>query len=329
MIGTTGSNEQSSAAPPRLAVIDLRRFTQGDAAIRAGFAREVGQALRDEGAFLLVNSGLARAVSERALEQARRFFALPEAERRRSERRELMGQRGYTSLGREHARGYPVPDQKEFFSVGRELRDTTLLGYPPNLWPALPEFKPALVEMFRALDACSQVLLRACAAFLGEPEDRLAGMSRDGDALLRLIHYPPPDPGAPPGAMRAAAHQDVNLLTLLCDDSAEGVELLRTDGSWLPVRAERGQLLVTSGDMLEHLTNGLVRSATHRITNPADSGPDRYSLPFFVHPRNDVDLAPLASCLALTGGTARWGAIRAGELVRRRLAEIGLGLSSS
>lgn len=314
-----------SSSPPTPRVLDLRRFTLGDAAARTAFGREVGEALREDGAFLLVNHGLPRAASERVLSEARRFFGLPEGEKRRSERRELMGQRGYTSLGREQAVGHPVPDLKEFFSVGRELRDATLLGYPPNLWPALPEFKPAVLEMFRALDLCSQALLRALALFVGEPEDRLASLARDGDALLRLIHYPPVDPTAPPGAMRCAAHQDVNLLTLLCDDSAEGVELLRGDGSWMPVRAERGQVLVTSGDMLEHLTNGLVRSATHRITSTTDQTQPRYSLPFFVHPRNDVDLSPFTTCLALTGGSPRWGAIRAGELVRQRLAAIGLG----
>jgi isopenicillin N synthase-like dioxygenase len=304
-------------------VVDLRRFTQGDATSRAAFAQEVGEALRDAGLFLLANHGVPRALIERVHAQAARFFALPAEEKRKTERRELAGLRGYTSLGRERARDHTVPDLKEYFSVGRELRDATLLGYTPNMWPALPGFKEPLLELFAALDACAQALLRALAGFLGEPEERLVAMCREGDSLLRVIHYPPAGPDAPAESMPSAAHEDVNLLTLLVDESHEGLELLQRDGTWLPVQAGRGRIAVLPGDMLQLLTNGLVRSATHRVRSPT-AVPRGISLPFFAHPRHEVDLSPLASCVARTGGTPRWAGIRAGELLRQRLAELGL-----
>jgi isopenicillin N synthase-like dioxygenase len=149
-------------------------------------------------------------------------------------------------------------------------------------------------------------------------------MARDGNTLLRIIHYPPVPEDAPAAAVRAAAHEDINLITLLCEATAGGLELLTREGTWLPIQAQPGQIIVDSGDMIQNLTNGLLRSTTHRVTNPGNNRERRFSMPFFVHPRSEVDLSPLPGCLAHTGGQPQYPSLSAGEYLLQRLREIGL-----
>ncbi|MCS7292530.1 MAG: 2OG-Fe(II) oxygenase family protein [Gloeomargarita sp. SKYBB_i_bin120] len=139
-----------------------------------------------------------------------------------------------------------------------------------------------------------------------------------------MAHYPPLPAGLPPGILRAAPHTDINLITLLCGATSEGLELQQRDGTWWPVPVLPEALVVDSGDMLQWLTNGLLRSTTHRVMNPTGQNVSRYSLPFFVHPRPEVELTPLPACVARTGGDARFGRITAGEYLHQRLQEIGV-----
>jgi isopenicillin N synthase-like dioxygenase len=175
------------------------------------------------------------------------------------------------------------------------------------------------------LDACAEQLLTAVSLFLGEPESLLAEMAANGETILRIIHYPPPPADAPPQSMRAAPHEDINLITLLCEATSPGLELLQRDGSWLPIQPLPGQIIVDAGDMLQHLTNGLLKSTTHRVTNPDNDRERRFSMPFFVHPRPEVDLTPLDSCVARSGGQRRFPPLTAGDYLAIRLQEIGLG----
>jgi isopenicillin N synthase-like dioxygenase len=186
------------------------------------------------------------------------------------------------------------------------------------------EFRPLLTRLYQQLDQCAAKLLEATALYLDEPRGSLAEMARGGNTILRVIHYPPIPPSAPPASVRAAAHEDINLITLLCEATAGGLELLTREGEWIPVRTGPGQIVVDSGDMLQNLTNGLLRSTTHRVGNPDDSRLRRFSMPFFVHPRAEVDLTPLPGCLARTGGEAKFPPITAGEYLLQRLREIGL-----
>jgi isopenicillin N synthase-like dioxygenase len=186
--------------------------------------------------------------------------------------------------------------------------------------------------LYARLDACALQLLEAVSLFLGEPAARVRQVAELGNTILRLIHYPPlPEidrPRVQPGSMRAAPHEDINLITLLCEATEPGLELLRRDGTWLPVQAVPGQIVVDAGDMLQNLTNGVLRSTTHRVVNPTGagkgSGERRLSMPFFVHPRSEVSLEPLASCLARCGGERRYPSITAGAYLDQRLREIGL-----
>jgi len=291
------------------------------------FAAQIGSALHDLGFFALVNHGVDQSLIDGTYRVVEQFFLMPEERKRAYEDLQLKGQRGFTRFGREHAKNHPTPDLKEFWHVGRELPpDHPLAGvYPANLWPVeFAEFKPLLSVLYQRLDACAAKLLEAVGLYVGEPRNRISEMARDGNTILRVIHYPPVPPDAPAAAMRAAAHEDINLITLLCEATAGGLELLTREGTWLPIEAMPGQIIVDSGDMLQNLTNGLLRSTTHRVTNAGNSRERRFSMPFFVHPRSEVDLTPLPRCVERTGGEQRYPAISAGEYLFQRLREIGL-----
>ncbi len=295
----------------------------------ADFVDTVGRALEDIGFFAVAGHDLPESLMTRAYEAARRFYALPDAVKQRYHRAGARGQRGFTGFGTEHAKGSRAPDLKEFWQIGRVgVADDHPVHRPygPNLWPddEVPDFRHAMTELYRRLDALGARLLEACAAYVGEPPGAFRDLCTDSDTIVRVIHYPPVPPDAPPGAVRSAAHEDINLITLLSGATAEGLELQRHDGTWMPVHTALDTIVVDAGDMLQNLSNGLYRSTTHRVVNPADTSTDRFSMPCFIHPRKDADLTPLASCVARTGGARRYPAISAGAYLDQRLREIGL-----
>lgn len=309
-------------SPQTIPVADLTAFTCGDREQQQTFVRSSGAALEQIGFFALTGHGVDVEVIRSAYHVAAQLFALPEESKRRYEVPQLQGQRGFISFGQEHAKGSTIADLKEFWHVGPEGSELEL----SNLWPQeVPEFRSVMLELYRQLQICAQHLLRALARYLGEPETYLAESIEGGSTILRVIHYPPIPPDAPTQSMRAAPHEDINLITLLCEATSMGLEIQQRDGSWLPIQAIPGQIIVDSGDMLQQLTNGLFKSTTHRVTNPADDRQRRFSMPFFVHPRASVDLTPLPSCIARTGGEVRFPTITAGAYLAQRLQEIGLG----
>lgn len=305
--------------PQSIAVLDLDQFHR-DEASAARFVSALGDALADTGFFALENHGVDRGLIDRAYAAAEDFFSRPEAEKLRYERPELKGQRGFVRFGREKAKDHSTPDLKEFWHVGRDTPEG-----PANLWPDAPaDFRPAFTELYAALDRCAASLLQAVSLYLGEPRRLLPEAARGGSTILRIIHYPPIPEGAPAQSMRAAPHEDINLITLLCEATAGGLELLNRQGEWVPIQAVSGQIVVDAGDMLQNLTNGLLRSTTHRVVNPDNSRERRFSMPFFVHPRPEVPLDPLPSCVARTGGEEKYPRWTAGEYLLQRLKEIGL-----
>ena len=174
------------------------------------------------------------------------------------------------------------------------------------------------------MEALAQHLLSACSRYLGKPEDWLPNMSHEGNTIMRMIHYPPLDENTPEGAVRSAAHEDINFITLLVTATADGLEVMDHDGSWIQVQGDQDAIIVDSGDMLQNLTNGLFKSTTHRVVNPKESNSRRYSMPMFVHPRNEIDLTPHPDFVELTGGQAKYASISAGDYLHQRLKEIGL-----
>jgi isopenicillin N synthase-like dioxygenase len=301
-----------------LPTVDYRAFASGDASRRDEFCRAFGEGLRDFGFGVVAHHPIGAERIARAFALTERLFALPEAEKRGHVVPESVGNRGYVPFGGERAVGARVADLKEYWHVGRDEPDSGLL---PNAWPAsLPELRAELVALHRDFEETARVLLRAVALYLGLPEEHLAAMTVGGDSVLRLIHYPPVPDDAPVGAVRAAAHEDVNLITLLAEGTTGGLEVLTTDGAWLPVRSLDGQLVINAGDMLQRVTHGLVRSTTHRVVNPSGVNRSRFSIPFFTHPRHDVMLAPMAPPAGWRG--PELASVRAGDFLAERLHAI-------
>jgi isopenicillin N synthase-like dioxygenase len=281
---------------------------------RRDFGEGIGRSLSETGFFILENAPIDRELVDRAYQVSAEFFALPESVKRAYCLPELKGQRGFTPFGQEHAKDSPHGDLKEFWHVGNSV-------LRQNLTPTeLPEFPRVLNELYGQLDACGQVILGAIAAFLQEPIESI--YQSGGDSILRVIHYPPVSETAPPLSLRAAAHEDINLITLLPTATASGLELLH-EGQWMAIEAPPGSLIVDSGDMLQWRTNGRLKSTTHRVVNPDNSRDQRFSMPFFVHPHPSMDLTPLASCVV--DGNAKFPPIAAGTYLQQRLTEIGLG----
>lgn len=309
-----------------ISVLDLSDFTAGGGG-RAAFIQNLGEALQNLGFFVLVNHGVEQRLIDAAYSAAEAFFALSEPTKLRYELAETHGQRGFVRFGREHAKDQPAPDLKEFWHIGREPVAQLPTGNLTNIfWPKeVPQFRPVMQALYQQLEVCATHLLAACAIYLEQPPDFFAAQAREGNTLLRVIHYPPIPPEVEPNRLRAAPHEDINLITLLCEATTPGLELLRPDGTWLPIAAVPGQIVVDTGDMLQALSNGLLKSTTHRVTNPANNRDRRFSMPFFVHPQPDFDLTPRAECVARTGGRVMFPAQSAGEYLGRRLEEIGLG----
>lgn len=299
-----------------IAVLDLGDWACGGAAADR-FAAALREALEDTGFVAVEGHGVDADTIASAYEAFARFFALPEAAKRACVAGE-GGARGHTPFGREHAKDASVADLKEFFHVGRER-------YAPNVWPReIPELAERALALYDALDRCGARLLAALERGYALAPGTLSDMVRDGNSVLRALRYPPLPPSIEPGALRAAPHEDINLITLLCEASDAGLEILGRDGRWLPVEAPPGRIVVDAGDMLCRVTGGVVPATTHRVVNPEPcEGGERYSLPFFAHPRPECSLHVLER-FASAERLAAHPPITAGEYLEERLREIGL-----
>ncbi|MEC7523356.1 MAG: 2-oxoglutarate and iron-dependent oxygenase domain-containing protein [Myxococcota bacterium] len=263
------------------------------------FEAQLGNALRDLGFVAVEDHGIPQRVFDDVYADFARFFALEEAAKRRYERPDEGRARGYTSFGVEHAKDRAVPDLKEFFHVGREADPDhpRRKGLMANQWPEqIPGLRAHTLALFEALDRVAARLLAAVGGHLGVERDRLPDLARDGNSVLRVIHYPVCDGFDAPGAMRAAEHEDINLMTLLPPSPQSGLELLTRDGEWLPIHAIEGQIIVDTGDMMSRITNGALPATTHRVVNPDGEPEARYSMPFFVHPHVEATLEVLPPC---------------------------------
>lgn len=306
-------------------VIDLHDFTHGTPAEQERFVRTWGDGLREFGFCTVDHHEVPLELVHRVFEVAQRFFTQPAELKRQYILQGTGGARGYTAFGKERAVGAKAHDLKEFWHVGQEDVGPELAKlYPRNVWPSeVPEFQSTMLEVYRSLERCASHLLQATALYLDMPRHYFADMAVHGNSVLRLIHYPPVPADAEPEAVRAAAHEDINLITLLCEATSGGLELLTRDGKWLPIKSLDGQIVADSGDMLQWATNAVIPSTTHRVVNPDPSVNEaRYSMPFFVHPRPEVVLDPKPFVTA--DRPAKYQPITAHEYLTQRLREIGL-----
>jgi isopenicillin N synthase-like dioxygenase len=310
--------------------LDLADFTGGDPIKREKFVADLGTAYKDIGFVAIRNHYLTDDLSARLYDVIKRFFALPDSAKQRYEIEGLAGQRGYIGKGKEHAKGRNTGDLKEFYHVGQEVLDGDPIKkeYPDNIWPTeLPEFESIALDVYQRLEQTGVQMLRAIALYLQLPENYFDQRVKHGNSILRPIHYFPienPD-AVPADAVRAAEHGDINLITLLMGASADGLQVLRRDGKWIPITALPEQLVVNVGDMLERLTNKKLKSTIHRVVNPPRSqmNKPRYSIPFFMHPRSEMSLAALPGCVD-EANPKMWDDITAGDFLNQRLREIGL-----
>jgi len=317
--------------PDHIPSLDLADFRSGDPTRKAAFVQALGAAYQSIGFVALKNHGLSDAQTKDLYADVQQFFQLEDGAKQAYEVPELAGQRGYIGKGKEHAKGRNTGDLKEFYHVGQEVLDETdpvRHEYPANIWPQeVPRFEQSTMKAYRTLEAAGQDVLRAIALYLELPENYFDDKVRHGNSILRPIHYFPienPD-AVPADAVRAAEHGDINLITLLMGASADGLQVLRRDGQWIAITALPDQIVVNVGDMLQRLTNGVLKSTIHRVVNPAREkmNTSRFSIPFFMHPRSEMSLAALAHCVT-PDNPKREADITAGEFLNERLIELGL-----
>ena len=292
-----------------------------------GFAEKLGSSFEEYGFAILSDHGIPNELIHRAEEKAKAFFALPEEVKRKYLIPGGGGARGYTPFGIETAKGHKAHDLKEFWHVGRDLPQGHKFRdhMPDNLWPAeVPSFKDTFQELFATFDRAGLKVLKAIARYLKIDEDYFEDAVREGNSVLRALHYPP-QREATGEHIRAGAHEDINAITLLLGAEEAGLELLTKDGRWIPVSPKPGELVINIGDMLQRLTNGKLRSTTHRVVNPTPDRASRarYSMPFFLHFRSDFLIDPLRETV-LAGEQPKWPPITANEYLQERLREIKL-----
>ncbi|MDZ4757577.1 MAG: 2-oxoglutarate and iron-dependent oxygenase domain-containing protein [Bacteroidota bacterium] len=307
--------------------VDLANFMHGDAEAKKKFVKELGEAYENIG-FVAVRNHLFKPELETKLySEVQHFFSLPYETKLKYEDHHIAGQRGYTSFGREHAKGSTVGDLKEFWHFGQEVTDGDAIinEYPKNIWcDELPEFNKVGIEAYKAMEETGKYMLRAIALFLGLDEFYFDAKIHNGNSILRPIHYGP-IVGEPASAVRAGQHEDINLITLLMGASADGLQVLNKQNEWVSVTALPEQIVVNVGDMLQRLTNNRLSSTTHRVVNPPREmwGNSRYSIPFFLHPRSEMRLDCLPECIDAEH-PIQYEPISGGEYLDERLREIGL-----
>jgi isopenicillin N synthase-like dioxygenase len=312
---------------PRL---DLNDYINGDKNQRKQFSDEIGRAFNDTGFVTVTNHGLDKNLIDKLYGDVKALFALPDEIKLKYEIPGLAGQRGYTGKGKETAKGFTAPDLKEFWQIGQTVTDDDRLKseYPDNIMiNEVPDFNATTGSVYQKLEHAGIYLLQAIAVYLGLPENYFDDQVHNGNSILRTLHYfPITNPDAlPDDAVRAGAHEDINLITLLIGASADGLELLTRENEWFPVKAYGEDLVVNVGDMLQRLTNNKLKSTTHRVVNPPRElmKYSRYSVPFFLHPKSGMDLSSLPSCID-DRHPKQYEDITAGEYLDERLREIGL-----
>lgn len=308
-------------------VVDLSDFLSGEPEKKAAFVQSLGQAYETVGFVAVKNHGIPDHLIGELYEYVQQFFSLPLDKKLGYEIPDLAGQRGYTSFGREHAKGSEAADLKEFFQFGQMVvdADTIKEEYPDNVQVGeLKKFNPTLEDAYRNYEKSGKALLQAIALYLGLDEHFFDSHIYNGNSILRCIHYPPITV-EPKSAIRAEQHEDINLITLLVGASADGLEILTKQGDWVAVTSLPEQIVVNVGDMLQRLTNNKLKSTTHRVVNPKREHwhTSRFSMPFFLHPRSEMSLACLENCIDDRHPKVYEDAT-AGEYLDERLREIGL-----
>lgn len=308
--------------------VDLRDFLSNDPARKQKFVNEIGRAYEDIGFVALKGHFLDDKLVGDLYSEVRNFFGLPLETKEKYEIPGIGGQRGYVSFGKEHAKGRSAGDLKEFWHFGQYVsKDSKYASeYPDNVSVAeLPHFNEVGKEAYQMLEKTGVYVLRALALYLGLDEFYFDNYIKDGNSILRPIHYPPITDEPQDGAVRAAAHGDINLITLLMGAQGKGLQVQNHDGDWIDAMAQPDELMINVGDMLSRHTNNKLKSTIHQVVNPPRElwGTSRFSIPFFMHPVSDMPLNCLEKCIDANNPKG-FDDITAGEYLDERLVELGL-----
>ncbi|MBQ0788941.1 MAG: isopenicillin N synthase family oxygenase [Oceanihabitans sp.] len=311
----------------RIPSVNLKDFVSGDAAKKQKFVEEIGKAYEDIGFVALKGHFLDDTLVDNLYGEVKNFFDLPVETKRGYEVPGIGGQRGYISFGKESAKGKKEGDLKEFWHFGQFVENDPKLEaeYPANVSvKELPAFNETGKETYRMLEKTAKYVLRALALYLNLEETYFDQYIHNGNSILRPIHYPPII-NEPKNAVRAAAHGDINLITLLMGAQGRGLQVQKNDGEWIDAIAEPDELMINVGDMLSRHTNNKLKSTIHRVINPPRElwGTSRYSMPFFMHPISDMKLDVLESCID-ENNPKQYEDITAGAFLHERLVDLGL-----
>lgn len=314
----TNIEAQEMAFDATIPVLDMNEYLQPET--KEKFIKELYQALSEVGFFAVINTGVDPQILESGYQACFDFFALPSEQKMRMNDPGLCGQRGY--VPGECAKGSSSGDFKEFYHVGRtrSAEELQALGIMPNIWPENFDLQKPLCALYSALEEHGVLLERAIAEAIGERSDLFTEMTRDGELLLRAIHYPA---NPPQDRVWASEHTDIDLLTILPCATADGLQVLNKNGEWIDIRVPQNAFIVNGGDMLENITNGEFRSGLHRVV-AKEGNYERYSIVLFVHPRSQDRLDPLPGCIDRTGGVRKYARANRLELLQERLVDLGL-----
>ncbi|MGS4344969.1 isopenicillin N synthase family dioxygenase [Myroides odoratus] len=307
--------------------VNLRDFLSDDPVRKQKFVNEIGQAYEEIGFVALKGHFLDDQLVESLYTEVRNFFNLPLETKKQYEIPGIGGQRGYVSFGKEHAKGRSEGDLKEFFHFGQYVEDNPELekSYPANVTvDELPQFNPIGKETYQMLEKTGVYVLRALALYLGLDEFYFDKFVKNGNSILRPIHYPPIT-DEPKNAVRAAAHGDINLITLLMGAQGKGLQVQNHNGEWIDAIAAEDELVINVGDMLSRHSNNRLKSTIHQVVNPPRElwSTSRYSIPFFMHPISEMPLDCLDNCID-EAHPKKFDDITAGEFLHQRLVELGL-----
>jgi isopenicillin N synthase-like dioxygenase len=307
--------------------LDLRDFLSEDPHRKAEFIQLIGKAFQEIGFCAVKGHLLSDDLVERLYKQIKLFFDLPDEVKTKYEFPEYSGQRGYVSFGKESAKGSKHGDLKEYWHFGQYIEEEEKgnYNYFPNInVDELPEFNKVGKEVYTSLENTAKHILRALALYLNIEENYFDQYIKNGNSILRPIHYPPilDDPKE---AVRASAHGDINLITLLMGAHGKGLQVQHSNGEWIDAMAAKDELMINIGDMLSRHTNNLLKSTVHRVVNPDREllKKSRYSIPFFMHPVSEMKLNVLESCIN-EDNPKSFDDITAGDFLNERLVELGL-----
>jgi len=307
--------------------VNLSDFLSNEPNQKQKFVNQIGKAYEDIGFVALKGHFLDDTLVEELYKEVRNFFSLPLDVKSKYEIPGIGGQRGYVSFGKETAKGRTIADLKEFWHFGQYLSNDSQYKseYPENVNVAeLPYFNKVGEKAYKMLEKTGVFVLRALALYLNLDEFYFDKFIKDGNSILRPIHYPPITQ-EPKDAVRAAAHGDINLITLLMGAQGKGLQVQDNNGNWVDAIAEQDELVINVGDMLSRHTNNKLKSTIHRVVNPPRElwGTSRYSIPFFMHPISEMKLNVLENCVD-QNNPKLFDDITAGEFLTERLIELGL-----